>query len=131
MKTFRSSTTRKRHMRQQLAVVLLGLAALFVGPVTAARADSTTQLPFTSGPVWLAVDAAAQHVFVSGGPGSSSIVVLNWDGTIVKTITGEAGASEMAVADPTTHTLYVALHDANAISEIDTQTLTETTRFST
>jgi hypothetical protein len=112
-------------------VLLLGLAVLFVGPVTAARADSTTQLPFTSGPVWLAVDAAAQHVFVSGGPGTSSIVVLNWDGTVVKTITGEQGASQMAVADPRTHTLYVALHDANAISEIDTQTLTETTRFST
>jgi hypothetical protein len=117
-------------MWQRSIVLVLGLVALFGAPVTAARADSTTQLPFTSGPVWLAVDAAAQHVFVSGGPGTSSIVVLNWDGTIVKTITGEQGASQMAL-DSTTHTLYVALHDTDAISEIDTQTLTETTRFST
>ncbi len=33
--------------------------------------------------------------------------------------------------DPSTHALYVALHDSTAISEIDTQTLTETARFST
>jgi hypothetical protein len=33
--------------------------------------------------------------------------------------------------NPATHTLYVALHDAGEISEINTQTLTETRRFST
>jgi len=117
-------------LRKGLPLFLLGLAALFAGPVSAAQADATTQLPFTSGPLWLAADPVGQHVFVSGGPGTSSIVVLNYDGGIVKTITGEQGASQMAL-DTGTHTLYVALHDASAISEIDTQTLTESTRFST
>jgi hypothetical protein len=119
-----------RNVRQRLALLLLGLTVALVGSPAAAQADAVTQLPFTSGPLWLAADPTGQHVFVSGGPGTSSIVVLNYDGTIAKTITGEQGASQMAV-DAGTHTLYAALHDANAISEIDTQTLTETTRFST
>ena len=117
-------------MLRRLPVVFLGVVALFMGPSTAARADTSTQLPFSAGPVWLAVDPTGQHVFVSGGPGNSSIVVLDFDGNIVKTITGEGGASQMAV-NTATHTLYVALHDATAISEIDTTTLAETTRFST
>ena len=49
---------------------------------------------------------------------------------LVESISDEGGASQMAL-DPATHTLYVALHDATAISEINTQTLTETRRFST
>lgn len=117
-------------MRQRLTILLLGLAALFIGPATAAKADSVTHLPFTTEPVWLAVDPVGKHVFVSGGAGTSSIAVLDFDGNIVKTITAEGGASQMAL-DTATHTLYVALHDATAISEINTTTLSETTRFST
>src|SRR5262252_4257372 len=118
-------------MRQRLPALLLCLAALFVGPVAAAHADASTPLPFTnSAPIWLVVDPGGQHVFVSGGTGTSSIVVLDFAGNIVKTISGEGGASEM-VLDTATHTLYAALSDAGAISEIDTTTLTEKTRFST
>jgi fibronectin type III domain protein len=76
----------------------------------------------------MAVDPVGDHVFVSGGPGTSSIAVLGFSGNIVKTITDEPGASQMVV-DPSTHTLYVALNDANAIAKIDTQTLTETARL--
>ena len=105
--------------------------ALLVGAASPTRADVTTQLPFSNdSDTWLAVDPVGQHVFVSGGPGTSSIVVLDFNGNIVKTITGEPGASQMAVS-LTTNALYVALHDATAISEIDTETLTETARFST
>jgi hypothetical protein len=117
-------------MRQRLSVLLLVLVALFLGSTGAAQADTATPLPFLEGSTSLAVDPVGQHVFVSDGAGSSSIIVLDYDGNIVKTITGQNGASEMAV-DTATHTLYVALHDATAISEIDTQTLTETKRFST
>ncbi len=78
----------------------------------------------------MAVDPAGGHVFVSDGPGTSSIVVLDYRGTIVKTIPEEDGASGMAV-DAANHRLYVALHDDSAISVIDTRTLTETKRFST
>jgi hypothetical protein len=117
-------------VRRYLAVVLICALALLVGAASPARADViTTELPFTSSSD-MVVDPVGKHVFVSGGPGASSIVVLDFSGNIVKTITGEDGASQMAL-DSATHTLYVALHDANAISEIDTTTLAETTRFST
>jgi hypothetical protein len=115
----------------RIAIVFLCAAAVFVGPAAAAQAGTSTQLPFgPSNETWLVVDPVGQHVFVSGGRGTSSIVVLDFNGNIVKTITGEPGASQMAV-DPATHTLYVALNDATAISMIDTETLTETSRFST
>jgi PKD domain len=114
-------------VRRRLTVLLICALALLVGAVSPTRADlPATELPFSS-PGGIAVDPVGQHVFVSGG---SSIAVLDFQGNIVKTITGEDGASQMAL-DSATHTLYVALRDANAISEIDTQTLTETTRFST
>lgn len=118
-------------MANRLAIFLLCFVALLAGPATAAQADTATQLPFPNGnQAWLAVDPSGGHVFVSAGPGSSSIAVLDYAGKLVKTISGEAGASQMAL-DSATHTLYVALHDASAISEINTQTLGETTRFST
>jgi hypothetical protein len=104
---------------------------LLVGPAASAQADTGTQLPFTNqNGAWVVVDPAGQHVFVSGGPGTSSIVVLNYAGQIVKTITGQNGASGMAL-DAATHTLYVALHDVTEISEINTQTLTESRHFAT
>ena len=116
---------------RRVTILIVSLALLVLGPAASAQAGATTQLPFTNGGgAWLAVDPSGGHVFVSGGPGTSSIVVLNYAGQIVKTITGENGASQMAV-DAATHRLYVALHDATAISEINTQTLTETTRFTT
>jgi hypothetical protein len=124
------SSPYRQAVTKRIAIFLASVAVLVIGPTPAAQADTATKLPFTSGSPWLAVDPSEGHVFVSGGVGNSSIVVLNYAGKIVKTITGEGGASQMAL-DPTTHTLYVALHDASAISEIDTQTLTETKRFST
>src|SRR5437763_8083949 len=118
-------------MANRVALCSTCLIACLVGPAATAQADTTTQLPFTNqNGAWIVVDPAGQHVFVSSGPGTSSIVVLNYAGAIVKTITGENGASGMAL-NPATHTLYVALHDVTAISEINTQTLTETHRFST
>ena len=102
-------------------LVVLRLVAMLGGSVAPALADSVTQLPSGMNEPRMTVDSVGQHVFVSSGPGGSSIVVLNFDGTIASTITGEEGASEMAL-DSATHTLYVALYDASAISEIDTQT---------
>ena len=116
---------------RRVTILIVSLALLLLGPAASAQAGATTQLPFTNGGgAWLAVDPSGGHVFVSGGPGTSSIVVLDYAGQIVKTITGQGGASQMAV-NTATHTLYVALHDQSAISEIDTQTLTETARFPT
>ena len=113
------------------AIFILCLTVLLLGPAASAQADTATQLPFPNGnAVSIVVDPSGGHVFVSGGPGNSSVVVLDYSGQIVKTITGEGGAAGMAL-DAATHTLYVALHDQTAISEINTQTLSETKRFST
>lgn len=112
-------------MTKRLGILLVCVAALLVGPATT-QADTATKLPLTFA-AGIIVDPAGQHVFVSG---DSSVVVLNYSGKIIKTIQDEAGAAGMAL-DTTTHTLYVALNDASAISEIDTQTLAETHRFST
>lgn len=116
---------------RRVTILILCVTALLVGPAASAQADTATQLPFPNGnTVSIVVDPGGGHVFVSGGPGNSSVVVLNYSGQIVKTISGEGGAAGMAL-DAATHTLYVALHDQAAISEINTQTLTETQRFST
>jgi hypothetical protein len=115
----------------RVAIFILCLTVFLVGPAASAQADTATQLPFPNGSaVSIVVDPSGGHVFVSGGPGSASVVVLNYSGAVVKTIAGEGGAAGMAL-DTATHTLFVALHDQTAISEINTQTLTETKRFST
>ncbi len=112
-----------------LALVAICVGVVLLGATAAARAGSLTQLPSGLTSPWMVVDSGDQHVFVSSGSGGSEIVVLDFSGAIVKTITGESGASQMAV-DTATHTLYVALAGANAISAIDTQTLAETARYS-
>jgi hypothetical protein len=113
-------------MQRGLAVVLAALAAVLAA--SNASASSVTQLPLTKF-AGIAVDGAHGHVFVSGGAGTSSIVVLDFDGGIVTTITGQGGASGM-VLDASSGTLYVALRDNTSIGKIDTATLTETSRMS-
>ncbi len=108
------------------SLVLLGLAALTY--VTPAWGDSRTQLALTNY-ADMVVDAGNARVFVSGGSGNNSIVVLDYNGAVVATIDGQEGAAGM-VLDGSSSTMYVALQDADAISAIDTTTLTETSRFS-
>jgi hypothetical protein len=116
-------------VRRRLTLLLICVFALLVGAASPARADVTTVLPVTPFyEPYIAVDPVGQHVFVAASEGTSSIYVLDFEGNLVKTITGEAGASGMAV-DTATHTLYVADYDSTQISEIDTQTLTETGHF--
>ena len=77
----------------------------------------------------IVVDADHSHVFVTGGPGNSSIIVLDFDGRVVKAITGQPGAAGMAL-DRSMSTLYVALSGSTEISRISTDALTEVGRFS-
>ena len=67
------------------------------------------------------VDPATSHIFVSS-PGDSQVVVLDYNGAIVKTITNEAGAFGMALSGST---LYVVLSTAGAIEKIDTGDLND------
>src|SRR5260370_13159392 len=102
------------------ATTLLATLAIAAGSSSSlpAAAAGPTSLGITSFGRIL-VDAANSHVFVSS-PGSSQIVVLDYTGTIVKTITGEAGAYRMALSSST---LFVALSTGGAIEKIDTTTL--------
>jgi YVTN family beta-propeller protein len=73
--------------------------------------------------------ADSHHVYVSA-PGDDAVLATDHDGQVVKKVEGLDGARGMAEsADEST--LYVALPDADAISVIDTATLTETRRIST
>ncbi|MFF3378501.1 hypothetical protein ACFYXF_36795 [Streptomyces sp. NPDC002680] len=104
----------------------IGLAGL---TGSAAWADSTAALPLSTYAHML-VDTAHQHIFFSQGAGSTGIVVTDLSGTPVTTIAGEQGATGLALS-PDGSTLYAALADGDALSAIDTATLSETTRVPT
>ena len=103
-------------------VVMLGFAERAFGsnPVT------TTPLPLASYRD-MVVDPTTNRVFVSGGPGTSTIAVLDFDGNVTGTISDQQGASDM-VLNPATSRLYVALLDEGKTSVINTATLAEVQR---
>lgn len=78
----------------------------------------------------LVVDDDHEQVYVSGGPGSNGVVVTDLDGRVIKTINGQFGATGLALSADN-HSLYVAQAAGDAISVIDTHTLTEVARHST
>ncbi|MFG3496732.1 YncE family protein [Streptomyces sp. NPDC047886] len=106
-----------------LSAGLLGTAA-----ATEAAADSSTQLPI-AGHADIVVDGVHDRVFISD-PDSGSVVVTDYDGTVIERITSQQGAFGLALSEDST-TLYVALRDADAISAVDTATLRETARYAT
>jgi hypothetical protein len=71
----------------------------------------------------MVVDAAHSQVFVSS-PTTGKITALGYDGTVLGTITGEAGPGSMVIIG---NKLYVALRTGGAIGVIDTVTRTHTT----
>ena len=110
--------------------VVAGLTTATLGLTgTAAWADSTAALPL-SHYAHLLVDTAHQHLFFSQGAGSTGIVVTDLAGDPVTTITGEQGATGLALS-PDGGTLYAALADGDAVAAIDTATLTESARYAT
>lgn len=119
-------------MRRTTAVVLgsflLATAPAVVAPAPAVAADAVVGLGITAFRDVL-VDDAHGHVFVTGG-GSNGIVVRDLAGGAVTTITNQPGASRMALADDGSR-LYVALSQGDAVSAIDTTTLTEVARYAT
>ena len=126
-------------LKRALAVVAAGAVAaaggiasvaLSAGPAAAATTQFV-ELPFTSSySGMLLVDPANQHLFVTGGAGSSSIVVVDYSGNTVATIPNEPGATGLALSSDGS-TVYVALAGGDAISAISTSTLTETARYAT
>jgi DNA-binding beta-propeller fold protein YncE len=78
----------------------------------------------------LLVDDAHDHVFVSGGRSSNTVVVLDDRGRVVKKIDGQFGATGLVLSEDG-GTLFVAQATGDAISAISTTTLKETARYPT
>ena len=126
-----------RPLTLRLTALTLGLGSLLTtllvaaGPAAATDAAptvlATTRLPLPSA-ADVAVDGTGGHVFVSGGRGTTDLVVTDLDGQLVGTIGNQQGATGLAIgADGTT--VYAALGDGDAVSAIDTATLTERARY--
>ncbi len=103
--------------------VALAAAALSVAVVSVPSAALATQPAVTTldGFADIVTDPTHAQVFISEGD-SNEVAVANSQGQIVTVLSGLAGASGM-VLSPDASTLYVALHDADAIEVIDTATL--------
>jgi len=114
-----------RLKRLHVAVFATATAMYLVAAVPVVATAATTLALTGYGD--MVVDAAHGHVFVTGGSGDSSIVVLDFSGNIVTTITGQGGAGEMVLDGST---LYVALSQTTEISRVNTATLAEIDRFS-
>jgi hypothetical protein len=109
------------------ALICSGLA-LTSAPARAATPDVAVPLGLSSFQDIL-VDAAHQHVFVTAGSGGA-VLVRDLEGGAVTTIANQQGPAQMTLS-PDGTVLYVPLTSGDAISAIDTTTLTETTRYAT
>lgn len=109
--------------------VLVGVTGGTAGMAGTAHADIPGSPPLTHYSHMVA-DGAHHHLFISGGLGSGSIAVTDFDGNAVGSVPAEPNASSMALS-PDGGTLYVALPGNNAVSAVDTATLKETARYST
>ncbi|MDX3803118.1 hypothetical protein [Streptomyces sp. AK04-3B] len=118
-------------LRRRAAGVALVLAAAscnLLGPPGTAAAQSQGGIVLPVRSHWQTL-ADSRHVYISA-PGDDAVLATDHDGQVVKKVEGLDGARGMAEsADEST--LYVALPDADAISVVDTATLTETRRIST
>lgn len=112
------------------AAAALGTAAALGLSATSAQAATTSvQLPIAQYSHML-VDPVHKHIFITSGTGYSTILVTDYSGQTVATISGEPGATGLALSGNGS-TVYAALANGDAISAISTSTLTETARYST
>jgi hypothetical protein len=96
---------------------------------SAEAAVTTVQLPIAKYSHML-IDPAHQHIFFTGGSGSTSILVTDYSGNTVAAIPNEDGATGLALSDDRS-TVYAALAGGDAISAISTSTLTQTASYGT
>ncbi|MGF1429624.1 YncE family protein [Kitasatospora sp. LaBMicrA B282] len=110
---------------------VLASAGLFTAPAEAAAPPATTTVALPIAHYsHLLVDAAHQHLFISSGPGYGTILVTDFSGQTVATLANEPGATGLALS-PDGGTVYAALAGGDAVSAIDTTSLTETARYAT
>ncbi|MFF7359571.1 YncE family protein [Streptomyces sp. NPDC008125] len=110
-----------------LALLLLSMAGAAT-PVSATPGPTSTVLPIT----WhadMAVDAVHHRLYIADIV-TSSVLVTDFDGTVLKTLTNKPGAADLALS-PDSRTLYVALSGGDAIAAVDTGTYRERSRYGT
>lgn len=132
MKSVLSLTVRRRRRVRAaaLAVALLaGLGAVLTpsAPASAATPDGHL-LPIT-GTGDIVIDGSHQRIFIAD-PWGSKVVAVGYDGTILGTATNLPGVEGLALS-PDESTLYAAAVRADAIVAINTESVTETARYST
>ena len=112
-----------------VAVVLVAVAVAVPAAVPAGAAEDARPpggrgLPLSSFGQLL-VDPARERVYVSGGSAGDAIVVADYSGGIVATLTGHPGASGMVLHQGI---LFVALPSVPAIGLLDAETLRPVSR---
>ncbi|MFJ8360451.1 hypothetical protein [Streptomyces sp. NPDC093984] len=111
------------------AALLLGLTTVIGPGAVDSYAASDVPLPIAHF-AHMVVDAPHGHLFISGGSGTDGILVTDLDGGNPTMISGEPGATGLALSDDGS-ALYAALPDRDAIAAISTESLTESVRYST
>lgn len=119
--------TRNRIVAGVVVMALTGGSAALVAAAGPAQAATGLGLPAFGDMV---VDVDHDQLYITGGASSNGVVVTDLDGSVKKTITGQYGATGLALSADS-HELYVALAGGDAISVIDTHTLKEVARHST
>ncbi|MFG1839248.1 hypothetical protein ACGFH8_12525 [Micromonospora sp. NPDC049175] len=118
----------RRRPTLALAALTVGLLAAAIStPAQAAPAQTATPLSL---PGVADVVSAGDRVFVSGGYSSTEVVVTSATGTVVGTLSGLPGPSDLLLSADR-QTLYVALPSANAIAAFNTGSLVESARYDT
>ncbi|MFD9650571.1 hypothetical protein [Streptomyces mirabilis] len=111
------------------AALLLGLTTVIGPGAVDSYAASDVALPIAHF-AHMVVDARHGHLFISGGAGTDGILVTDLDGGNPTTISGEPGATGLALSGDGS-ALYAALPGQDAIAAIGTENLTESARYGT
>ncbi|MFD9508189.1 hypothetical protein [Streptomyces mirabilis] len=111
------------------AALLLGLTTVIGPGAVDSYAASDVALPIAHF-AHMVVDAPHGHLFISGGAGTDGILVTDLDGGNPTTISGEPGATGLALSGDGS-ALYAALPGQDAIAAIGTDNLTESARYGT
>ena len=120
-------------MRIRAILTAAGLAAATLAfvPFSTAHADtgaSGVALPLSSY-YQMAVDSVHDHLFFSqGSSAQNGILVTDFSGNTVTTITGQTGVMGIALS-PDGSTLYAALSGAHEVTAISTATLQQTAAY--
>ncbi|QLI99735.1 Ig-like domain repeat protein [Streptomyces sp. NEAU-sy36] len=104
--------------------VLFGSAALSLG---AAGTASAAPAAHVTSPGGLAVDGAAQRVFV-GDSTNGTVTATDYSGAVLGSVAGVTGVSDLAVSDDGA-TVYAAAPQIHEIWAIDANTLTVKARY--